>query len=173
MDETTGLPENAFRELAPGEAYRPVVPSSEAPPEVTVRSVAQGLVWAVVFSAAATYLALKLGQGIESAIPISILAVGVSGLLAKGLRARPSSLLENVQVLAVGATSGIVAGGSQGGPAEARLVTRLIEAMKRDPSLRVRDSVRAGVPGGRGWRGGPAGRSPGLVGVAKTGPTDT
>jgi putative OPT family oligopeptide transporter len=111
-DEELRLPENAFRELAPGEAYRPVVPSSAAPPEVTLRSVLQGLVWSVVFSAAATYLALKLGQGIESAIPISILAVGVSGLLARGLRARPSSILENVNVLAVGATSGIVAGGS-------------------------------------------------------------
>src|SRR5574342_826614 len=71
--EPAGLPENAFRELAPGEAYRPVVPASESPPEVTVRSVAQGLLWSVVFSAAATYIALKLGQGIESAIPIAIL----------------------------------------------------------------------------------------------------
>ncbi len=70
------LPENAFRELEPGEAYVPVVPSGRAVPEVTVRSVVQGVLWSIVFSAAATYLALKLGQGIESAIPISILAVG-------------------------------------------------------------------------------------------------
>jgi hypothetical protein len=60
-EEELRLPENAFRELAPGEAYRPVVPSSAALPEVTLRSVLQGLVWSVVFSAAATYLALKLG----------------------------------------------------------------------------------------------------------------
>jgi putative OPT family oligopeptide transporter len=111
-DKPAGLPGNAFRELEPGEAYRPVVPAAEAPPEVTVRSVVQGLVWSVVFSAAATYIALKLGQGIESAIPISILAVGVSVLLVKVRKALPSTLLENVNVLAVGATSGIVAGGS-------------------------------------------------------------
>jgi uncharacterized oligopeptide transporter (OPT) family protein len=106
------LPENAFRELAPGEAYRPVIPAAESPPEVSLRSVAQGVLWSVVFSAAATYIALKLGQGIESAIPISILAVGASALLVRVLARRASTLLENVNVLAVGATSGIVAGGS-------------------------------------------------------------
>jgi len=106
-----GLPESAFRELGPGEEYRPLVPAGEAPAEVTFRSVAQGVVWSAVFSAAATYLALKLGQGIESAIPISILAVGLSALLARGM-GRASTLLENVNVLAWGATSGIVAGGS-------------------------------------------------------------
>jgi putative OPT family oligopeptide transporter len=105
------LPETAFRELLPGETYQPLVPATQAPPEVTLRSVVQGLVWSLVFSAAATYIALKLGQGIESAIPISILAVGVSVVLAKAGR-RASSLLENVNVLAIGATSGIVAGGS-------------------------------------------------------------
>ncbi|HSN92213.1 MAG TPA: oligopeptide transporter, OPT family [Anaeromyxobacteraceae bacterium] len=110
--EPQGLPENAFRELAPGEGYRPVVPASESPPEVTVRSVVQGLVWSVVFSAAATYIVLKLGQGIESAIPIAILAVGVSALLVEAFKARGSTLPENVNVLAIGATSGIVAGGS-------------------------------------------------------------
>lgn len=110
--EAATLPENAFRVLAPGEEYRPVVPATESPPEVTVRSVAQGLLWSVVFSAAATYIALKLGQGIESAIPIAILAVGASALLARGLGRRASTLVENVNVLAVGATSGIVAGGS-------------------------------------------------------------
>jgi putative OPT family oligopeptide transporter len=106
------LPENAFRELLPGEEYRPVVPASEAPPEVTFRSVLQGVFWSAIFSAAATYIVLKLGQGIESAIPISILAVGASALLAGALKRRASTLLENVNVLAVGATSGIVAGGS-------------------------------------------------------------
>ncbi len=110
--EDARLPENAFRELAPGEVYRPLVPPGAAVPEVTFRSIAQGVLWSVVFSAAATYIALKLGQGIESAIPISILAVGASALAAKALGSRPSSLLENVNVLAIGATSGIVAGGS-------------------------------------------------------------
>jgi putative OPT family oligopeptide transporter len=106
------LPENAFRELKPGETYVPVIPAGRAVPEVTVRSIVQGVLWSIVFSAAATYLALKLGQGIESAIPISILAVGFSALIVHTLRARASTLLENVNILAIGATSGIVAGGS-------------------------------------------------------------
>ncbi len=106
------LPENAFRELRAGEDYVPVIPHEKLVPEVTVRSVVQGILWSIVFSAAATYLALKLGQGIESAIPISILAVGFSALIVHTLRARASTLVENVNVLAIGATSGIVAGGS-------------------------------------------------------------
>jgi putative OPT family oligopeptide transporter len=106
------LPENAFRELKPGESYEPVVPARVAAPEVTVRSIVQGFFWAVIFSAAATYIALKLGQGIESAIPISILAVGFSVFAARFMKSRASTLLENVNVLAIGATSGIVAGGS-------------------------------------------------------------
>ena len=110
--EDVRLPDNAFRELAPGERYAPVVAAATAAPEVTLRSILQGLFWSVVFSAAATYIALKLGQGIESAIPISILAIGFSVLAVKILKSRASTLLENVQVLAIGATSGIVAGGS-------------------------------------------------------------
>jgi putative OPT family oligopeptide transporter len=112
MAEDLRLPENAFRELAPGEVYHPVIAPDAAVPEVTLRSVVQGILWSLIFSAAATYIALKLGQGIESAIPISILAVGFSALLVKALQRRGSSLLENVNVLAIGATSGIVAGGS-------------------------------------------------------------
>ncbi len=88
------------------------MPAAAAVPETTLRSLAQGALWAIVFSAAATYIALKLGQGIESAIPISILAVGFSALAVRFLARRASSLLENVNVLAIGATSGIVAGGS-------------------------------------------------------------
>lgn len=110
--EDVGLPENAFRPLAPGERYESVVPPGARVPELTLRSLAQGLAWAVVFSAAATYIALKLGQGIESAIPISILAVGFSAFSVRVLARRASTLLENVNVLAIGATSGIVAGGS-------------------------------------------------------------
>lgn len=106
------LPDNAFRELAPGERYEPVIPDGASAPEVTLRSVLQGIFWSIVFSAAATYIALKLGQGIESAIPISILAVGFSVLAVKVMKSHASSLLENVNVLAIGATSGIVAGGS-------------------------------------------------------------
>jgi putative OPT family oligopeptide transporter len=110
--EDAGLPENAFRPLEPGETYAPLVPAATVVSETSVRSVVQGVVWSVVFSAAATYIALKLGQGIESAIPISILAVGFSAFAATFLKRRASTLLENVNVLAIGATSGIVAGGS-------------------------------------------------------------
>jgi len=110
--EDIRLPDNAFRELQPGEIYRPVVDPKADVPETTTRSIVQGFFWAVVFSAAATYIALKLGQGIESAIPISILSVGFSVAAVRFLKARASTLLENVNVLAIGATSGIVAGGS-------------------------------------------------------------
>jgi putative OPT family oligopeptide transporter len=106
------LPDNAFRELQPGETYQPVVPVTQSVAEITTRSIVQGFFWAVVFSAAATYIALKLGQGIESAIPISILAVGFSVAAERWLKRRGSTLLENVNILAIGATSGIVAGGS-------------------------------------------------------------
>ncbi len=112
LQEDEHLPDNAFRELNPGENYEPVIPSRTVTPEVTVRSIVQGFAWSIIFSAAATYIALKLGQGIESAIPISILAVGFSVFVVKFLKRRGSTLLENVNVLAIGATSGIVAGGS-------------------------------------------------------------
>jgi putative OPT family oligopeptide transporter len=112
MTEDSRLPENAFRELKPGEVYQPLVKPDQVVPEVTLRSVLQGFFWSIVFSAAATYIALKLGQGIESAIPISILAVGYSVFAVRFLKSRASTLLENVNVLAIGATSGIVAGGS-------------------------------------------------------------
>ena len=110
--EDSSLPESAFRELKPGETYEPVVRAAQSVPEVTLRSVVQGFFWSIVFSAAATYIALKLGQGIESAIPISILAVGFSVLAVQFLKSRASTLLENVNVLSIGATAGIVAGGS-------------------------------------------------------------
>jgi putative OPT family oligopeptide transporter len=101
------LPENAYRELRPGESYTPVIPAERGVLEVTLRSAAIGFGMAVLFSAAAAYIALKLGQGIESAIPISILAIGASAVLA-----RKSTLLENVNILTIGATSGILVGGS-------------------------------------------------------------
>lgn len=107
-----GLSESAFRELAPGETFTPAIGPGRVVPEVTLRSVVQGVIWSALFSAAATYIALKLGQGIESAIPISILAVGISAFLVRTLALRASTLLENVNVLALGATSGIIAGGS-------------------------------------------------------------
>jgi putative OPT family oligopeptide transporter len=110
--EDVRLPDAAFRELKPGEVYQPIIRPEQIVPEVTTRSIVQGFFWSVIFSAAATYIALKLGQGIESAIPISILAVGYSVFAVRFLKARGSTLIENVNVLAIGATSGIVAGGS-------------------------------------------------------------
>jgi putative OPT family oligopeptide transporter len=101
------LPENAYRELKPGESYMPIISQETGVPEVTRRSVIFGLLMIVIFSAAAAYIALKLGQGIETAIPIGILAVGFSAVAR-----RKSSLIENVNILAIGATSGIVVGGS-------------------------------------------------------------
>ena len=104
------FPENAYRELKPGETYVPMVPPDVTVPEMTTRAVVFGLIMNVVFSVAATFLALKAGQGIETAIPISILAVGLSGFILKA-GGRASSILENVYALAISTTSGYVAGG--------------------------------------------------------------
>jgi len=106
-----GLPDNAYRPLTAGETYEPIVPATAAPPEVSGRAIALGLFMTVVFSAAAAYIALKLGQGVETAIPIAILAVGMSALLGAAGK-RPSTILENLQVATLGATAGIVVGGS-------------------------------------------------------------
>ena len=106
----TKFPENAYRELKPGEEYVPMVPPTATVPEMTTRAIVFGLIMNVIFSVAATFLALKAGQGIETAIPISILAVGLSGFLLKA-GGRASSILENVYALAISTTSGYVAGG--------------------------------------------------------------
>ena len=105
------LPENAYRELKPGETYVPMVPPNATVPEITTRSIVFGLVMNVLFAMAATYLALKVGQGIETAIPISILAVGLSGFLLRA-GGRRSTIIENINVLAISTTSGMVAGGT-------------------------------------------------------------
>jgi OPT family oligopeptide transporter len=105
------LPENAYRELKPGETYVPMVPPNVPAPEITARSIIFGIAMNIVFSVVATYLALKAGQGIETAIPISILSIGLSGMLLR-LGYRRSSLLENINILAISTTSGIVAGGT-------------------------------------------------------------
>jgi putative OPT family oligopeptide transporter len=106
-NSTHGLPENAFRELAPGETYKPIVPADASVPEVTTRSILFGLGMTLVFSLAAAFIALKLGQGIEAAIPIAILAIGFSAM-AK----RKSTLLENVNIVSFGATAGMIVGGA-------------------------------------------------------------
>ena len=106
-DREIKLPENAYRELKPGETYTPVITQEKGVLEVTLRSILFGIVMAIIWGAAASYIALKLGQGIESAIPISVLAIGFSAIVA-----RKSTLIENVNILAIGSTSGIVAGGA-------------------------------------------------------------
>ncbi|HEY5124107.1 MAG TPA: OPT/YSL family transporter, partial [Ignavibacteria bacterium] len=73
-----GLPDNAYKELKTGEVYEPVMLSKKTYPEVTIWSVFWGLIMAVIFSAAAAYLGLKIGQVFEAAIPIAIIAVGLS-----------------------------------------------------------------------------------------------
>ena len=101
------LPENAFRELKEGEQYEPLMRSDRTYPEVNVWSVAWGILMAVVFSAAAAYLGLKVGQVFEAAIPIAIIAVGVSTVAG-----RKGALGENVIIQSIGACSGSVVAGA-------------------------------------------------------------
>lgn len=101
------LPDNAFRELAADEHYRPVMHPAHDYPEVTPYSITLGLILAVIFSAAAAYLGLKVGQVFEAAIPISIIAVGMSGMLRKN-----NALGQNVIVQSIGACSGVIVAGA-------------------------------------------------------------
>jgi putative OPT family oligopeptide transporter len=101
------LPSNAYTELKPGEEYVPVMPPSKNVPEVSFYSVFLGIVMAIVFSAAAAYLGLKIGQVFEAAIPIAIIAVGLSA----GIK-RKNALGENVIIQSIGACSGIVVAGA-------------------------------------------------------------
>ena len=101
------LPENAFRPLTEGEEYVPLMETGSNPKEVTVWSVVWGLVMAVIFSAAAAYLGLKVGQVFEAAIPITIIAVGLSTATK-----RKGALGENVIIQSIGACSGVVVAGA-------------------------------------------------------------
>src|SRR5512140_1191603 len=101
---TIGLPENAYKELKEGEEYSPVMDRSKTYPEVTPWSVGWGLVMAVLFSAAAAYSGLKIGQVFEAAIPIAILAVGLSAAFK-----RKGPLGQNVIIQSIGARSGLLA----------------------------------------------------------------
>ncbi len=103
----TGLPENAFRELAADEEYRPVMSPARDQQEVTPYSVITGLVMAIIFSAAAAYLGLKVGQVFEAAIPIAIIAVGLSNALGK-----KNPLGQNVIIQSIGACSGVIVAGA-------------------------------------------------------------
>ena len=106
-EQVTGLPENAFRELKPGETYNPLMSPGKNYPEVNVWSVSWGICMAILFSAAAAYLGLKVGQVFEAAIPIAIIAVGVSSA-AK----RKQALGENVIIQSIGASSGVIVAGA-------------------------------------------------------------
>ncbi len=101
------LPENAQRELRPGEKYTPLLSPNKNYAEVTPYSVLMGLLMVVIFSAAAAYLGLKVGQVFEAAIPIAIIAVGVSGALRK-----KDSLSQNVIIQSIGGCSGAVVAGA-------------------------------------------------------------
>jgi putative OPT family oligopeptide transporter len=105
--KTTGLPTNAFRELEPGESYQPLMPADKKMPEATPWSVIWGLLMAVLFSAAAAYLGLKVGQVFEAAIPIAIIAVGLSSATK-----RKNALSENVIIQSIGASSGVIVAGA-------------------------------------------------------------
>ena len=101
------LPENAYRELKPGEEYEPLMPASASPAEVTPYSVGMGILMAVVFSAAAAFLGLKVGQVFEAAIPIAIIAVGMGSILGK-----KNMLGQNVIIQSIGACSGVIVAGA-------------------------------------------------------------
>ena len=106
-ENPAGLPENAFRPLKEGEKFRPLMSPDKEYPEVNFWSVSWGIAMAILFSAASAYLGLKVGQVFEAAIPIAIIAVGVSGA-AK----RKGALGENVIIQSIGACSGVIVAGA-------------------------------------------------------------
>lgn len=106
-EKPTGLPENAFRPLNEGEEYKPLMSPDKKYPEVNAWSVTWGVLMAVLFSAASAYLGLKVGQVFEAAIPIAIIAVGMSTLTK-----RKNALGENVIIQSIGACSGVIVAGA-------------------------------------------------------------
>ncbi len=107
LQQNNSLPENAYRELKQGEEYEPLMPTGSKPKEVTPYSVSMGLLMAVIFSAAAAYLGLKVGQVFEAAIPIAIIAVGVGTITGK-----KNMLGQNVIIQSIGASSGVIVAGA-------------------------------------------------------------
>lgn len=101
------LPSNAYRKLAPGEVYEPVVPAHDLRPEVSPWSIITGLAMVMLFTVACAYMALRAGNAIEASIPIAILAISLGRL-----RAVRSTILENVMVQSVGQAAGVVAAGA-------------------------------------------------------------
>src|SRR5580704_10071746 len=101
------IPENAYKPLAPGDVYAPLVPAPAKLPELTARSVGWGLFLCVIFTIASAYSGLKVGQVMEAAIPISILAIGLARLYP-----RRSSVLENVIITGIGGLAGSIVAGA-------------------------------------------------------------
>ena len=105
--ETKSLSENAYLPLKEGEAYQPMVPPEQAPPESTGRAIGWGLFLCIIFTVASAYSGLKVGQVMEAAIPISILAIGIARVYR-----RRSTVLENVIITSIGGVSGSVVAGA-------------------------------------------------------------
>jgi putative OPT family oligopeptide transporter len=105
--ETKSLPENAYQPLQPGESYTPIIQAPMHAPELTARAILWGIFFCVIFTVASAYSALKVGQGMEASIPISILAIGLARMYK-----RRSSLLENVILTGIGGASAAVVAGA-------------------------------------------------------------
>src|SRR5689334_5718284 len=105
--ETKSLPQNAYVTLSEGEQYEPMVLAQEHPPETTGRAIAWGVFLCVIFTVASAYSGLKVGQVMEAAIPIAILAIGLARVYA-----RRSTVLENVIITSIGGVSGSVVAGA-------------------------------------------------------------
>jgi putative OPT family oligopeptide transporter len=105
--DTKTLPENAYQPLHDGELYLPIVPARTELPEITARSIFWGILFCVIFTIASAYSTLKVGQGMEAAIPISILAIGLARLFG-----RRSTVLENVIITGMGGASAAVVSGA-------------------------------------------------------------
>ena len=105
--QNISLPDNAYRELKAGEEYKPLMPADSTSAEVTPYSVGMGVLMAIIFSAAAAFLGLKVGQVFEAAIPIAIIAVGMGTALGK-----KNMLGQNVIIQSIGASSGVIVAGA-------------------------------------------------------------
>jgi putative OPT family oligopeptide transporter len=105
--ETKALPVNAYLPLQPGETYTPIIQAPMQVPELTARAILWGIFFCVIFTVASAYSALKVGQGMEASIPISILAIGLARMYK-----RRSSLLENVILTGIGGASAAVVAGA-------------------------------------------------------------
>src|ERR1035437_2665305 len=105
--ESKSLPANAYTPLAENESYCPIVPAPAHEPELTWRSILWGTFLCIVFTVASAYSGLKVGQVMEAAIPISILAIGLARVYG-----RRSSVLENVIITAIGGCAGAVVAGA-------------------------------------------------------------